>query len=69
VSGFRKKVKGWSANVDANLRRKKDRLKVEYTRLDILMESRPLSYQERDKMIQVDKELNTIWSIEEIKAR
>jgi hypothetical protein len=48
---------------------KKDRLKVEYTRLDILMESRPLSYQERDKMIQVDKELNTIWSIEEIKAR
>jgi hypothetical protein len=42
---------------------------AEHARLDILMESRILSGQEKEKLVQVNKELNTIWSLEEIKAR
>jgi hypothetical protein len=36
---FRKKVKCWSANVEANLRRKKDKLWSKYEELDIRVES------------------------------
>jgi GTP-dependent phosphoenolpyruvate carboxykinase len=51
VRKFRRKVRGWSANVEASLRRKKDRLSAEYARLDILMESRTLSSHKKEKMV------------------
>jgi hypothetical protein len=66
---FRRKVKGWSANVESKLRRKKDWLSAEYAKLDIMAESKELTSQEREKMAQINCELNEVWSMEETKAR
>jgi hypothetical protein len=66
---LRKKVKGWSVNVEAENRRKKGELSAEYESLDIRSESNPLSSQERERLKEVGIELNKIWSMEETKAR
>jgi hypothetical protein len=64
---FRRKIKGWSANIEAKNRRIKDRLSVEYNNLDIISESRVLSEQERARLKEISIELNRIWEMEEIK--
>jgi hypothetical protein len=66
---LRKKVKGWSVNVEAENKRKKGELSAEYESLDIRSESNPLSSQERERLKEVGIELNKIWSMEETKAR
>jgi hypothetical protein len=66
---FRRKIKCWSANIEAENRRIKDRLSVEYNNLDIVSESRVLSEQERARLKEISIELNRIWEMEEIKAR
>jgi hypothetical protein len=64
----RKKVKGWSVNVESELRKQKDRLSAEYSRLDIMAEAGDLTNQERERLTQINCELNKVWSMEETKA-
>jgi hypothetical protein len=66
---FRKKVKGWSVNIESELRKKKDRLSAEYSRLDVMVENRSLNTQEWERLAYHNGELNRIWSMEETKAR
>jgi predicted ATP-binding protein involved in virulence len=66
---FRKKVKGWSVNIESKLRKKKDRLSAEYSRLDVMAENRSLNTQEWERLAYLNGELNRIWSMEETKAR
>jgi hypothetical protein len=69
VRVFRRKAKGWSINVEAELKKKKKALDVEYNALDIKTENSGLSRQERDKMSHVARELTKLWEKEEMKAR
>jgi hypothetical protein len=69
VRMFRRKARGWSANVEAENRRKKDKLSAEYQHLDVLSETRSLSDSERARIKEVSEELNKIWDMEETKAR
>jgi hypothetical protein len=66
---FRKKVKGWSINVEAEMKKRKMELSTEHEELDIMVETRDLSEQERDRMRIIDRELNDIWGMEEKRAR
>jgi hypothetical protein len=66
---FRKKIKGWSANVEAETRKKKKTLEEEFNRLDIKAETQDMSIQEIERRNQVVGELDRIREMEEIKAR
>jgi hypothetical protein len=65
---FRKKAKGWSINVEAELKKRKKTLDSEYNKLDIKAETRGLSQQERNRLSQVAREFTKLWEKEEIKA-
>jgi hypothetical protein len=65
---FRRKARGWSANVESELR-KKERFSREYESLDVVAENRSLSDNERDRMKFLYFELNKIWGVEEPRAR
>jgi hypothetical protein len=65
---FRKKTKGWSINVEAELKKRKKTLDSEYNKLDIKAETRGLSQQERNRLSQMAGELTKLWEKEEIKA-
>jgi hypothetical protein len=54
------KARGWSVNVEAELRRRKEKLSKEYDRLDVLSESRNLNDNERERMKNIYSELNKI---------
>jgi hypothetical protein len=60
VRCFRRKAKGWSANIEAETIRKKRGLEEEYKRLDELSAERPMNKNERDRMTEVANELNKI---------
>jgi hypothetical protein len=66
---LRKKVRGWSTNAEAEIKRRKKILSEEYEKLDVMAETRDLSNQERDRVKEVSGELNRIWEVEETKAR
>jgi hypothetical protein len=68
VRRFRRRARGWSANAEAENRRKTDKLYDEYSKFDVLSENRCLNGQENDRLKFLSEELNKIWSIEEIKA-
>jgi hypothetical protein len=40
---LRKKVRGWSKNVEAEIKKRKKELNKEYDKLDILAQARPLT--------------------------
>jgi hypothetical protein len=61
--------KGWSANLEAEIRKQKKALMEEYDTLDILAETQVLSDQERDRINFILRDLNSYWIIEETKAR
>jgi hypothetical protein len=69
VRMLRKKAKGWSINVEYNLRKQKKEISEEYNRLDILEETQALNSSVRDRKQQLARELNKMWEMEEIKAR
>jgi hypothetical protein len=69
VKYFRKLAKGWSANLEAEIRKQKKALMEEYDALDILSETQVLSDQERSRLTFIPKDLNSYWIIEETKAR
>jgi hypothetical protein len=69
VRYFRKLAKGWSANLEADIRKHKKALMEEYDALDILSETQVLSDQDRSRMTFILRDLNSYWIIEETKAR
>jgi hypothetical protein len=69
VRRFRRKAKGWSANVESTIRKRKTHLVMECDRLDKITEDRNMTTQEREMLSQMQKELNDIWFMEETKAR
>jgi len=66
---FRKKVKGWAININANIRKQKQLLLKEFEVLDILQEERILTDMEKEKMKSIEGELEAIWRLEEMKAK
>jgi hypothetical protein len=66
---FRKKAKGWSANLELEIRRQKKKLENEYDKLDRKVDFRDLTKKEKDRHEQVAKEINTILEMKEIKAK
>ena len=69
VRRFRKFSKGWSKNVEADIRKKKNALTEEYDELDIKSETACLSDVENARMKSILLELQFIWIKEETKAR
>jgi len=65
---LRKKVKDWAINVNASLRKIKKELLEEFQNLDC-PERRGLNLVERGRLDEINKELEAIWRMEEIKAR
>jgi hypothetical protein len=66
---FCRKVKGWSVNIESANRKMKDKLNIEFKKLDIDSKTRSLSERERESLDQIRKELEGIWTMEENKAR
>jgi hypothetical protein len=66
---LRKKVKGWSKNIDAEMRRKKYSIMSEMDLIDLIAESQALSDQQRERKKCLCSKLEFIWKLEEIKAR
>ena len=66
---LRKKVKGWAININADIKRKKKELLEEFDSLDTKYESGSLLPGEKMKMDDIMRDLEKIWSLEEIKAR
>jgi hypothetical protein len=52
-------AKGWSANLEAKIRKQKIALLEEYDTLDILAETKVLSDQERDRLNFILRDLNS----------
>jgi hypothetical protein len=69
VRNFRSSAKGWSANIDAEIRKKKKSLMEEYDELDVKAETHELSEDEAGRFKQILAELSSFWIIEEIKAK
>jgi hypothetical protein len=66
---FWRLAKGWSANIDAEIRKHKKDLMQKYDLLDIKAELHSLSGIESDRLEAILRELNNYWVIEEIKAK
>jgi hypothetical protein len=69
VRCFRSSAKGWSANIDAEIRKKKKSLMEKYDILDIKAETQELLAGEADRFKQILAKLSSFWLIEEIKAK
>jgi len=65
----RKKVKGWALNINAQVRKQKLELFKEYDLLDLKYENSITTEMERQRMKEIVKDLESIWKLEEIKAR
>ena len=65
----RKKVKGWALNINAQVRKQKLELLKEYDLLDLKYENFVITEMERQRMKEIVKDLESIWKLEEIKAR
>lgn len=69
VRCFRRLARGWSANLEAYLRKHKKTLMEEYDRIDIQTETSGLTKVNRDRMKVILAELSDIWCKEETRAR
>jgi hypothetical protein len=69
IRNFRRIVRGWAANVVIEVNSHKQVVSAEYNWLDIEFENRVLEDGEKNRMKQLAKELESIWALEEIKAR
>lgn len=64
---FRKKVKGWSINIDAAIKKKKRKdLLTEFDILDVFSEQNLVSKEDLNRMKEIQDELRDIWKKEEI---
>lgn len=62
-------VRGWAANEIANLNKTKSVLTEKFSSFENLAEVRELNVDELREFREVEKELEKIWALEEIKAR
>jgi hypothetical protein len=62
-------VRGWAANEVAVLNKTKAVLVDKFSKLDSLSEFRELDSEELQELRDVEKELEQIWTLEEIKAK
>jgi len=69
VRTLRRMVRGWAANEVAVLNKTKTSLMDKFSSLERLAESRELSVEETKLIRLIEKELDHIWALEEIKAR
>ena len=69
IRRFRRTTKGWNSNEEANLRRYKRLLLLEFDSLDIKAETSDLFEAETNRLNFVHGELKKIWLQEEIKAK
>jgi hypothetical protein len=60
IRNLRKGLKGWSINLEAEQKKKKQHLVAEYDLLDVLSESHPLSPVSKDRMKSISSELTEI---------
>ncbi|XP_066365111.1 uncharacterized protein [Miscanthus floridulus] len=66
---LRKKVKGWSINIDAAIKKQKREVLKEFENLDLKYEVGLLLPGERNRMDLIVQDIESIWNLEEIKAR
>jgi hypothetical protein len=66
---LRKKIKGWSKNIKAELKTKKKDTITKLDSLDQTSKYQQLSPQERQDRKELKETLEKIWAMEEIKAR
>jgi hypothetical protein len=66
---LRKKIKGWSKNIKAELKTKKKDTITKLDSLDQTSKYQQLSPQERQDWKELKETLEKIWAMEEIKAR
>lgn len=69
IRSLRKFLKGWSANIEAAQKKRKQALIAEHDCLDTMSEPVMLSTQEQDRLKVIRKELNEIWRNEKLKAK
>ena len=69
VRRFRRLSKGWSRNIESELRRLKSALMSEYDVLDLKAEAEELTDLEHARMKEISKEMQMLWLKEETKAR
>jgi hypothetical protein len=65
---LRKVIRGWAANVVAELNREKQTVAGEFNGLDMEAEQRPLD-DDLNKMKSLARDFDRIWALEEIKIR
>lgn len=63
------KIKGQAININADIKKRKSKLLKEFDTLDLRYEAGLLLPGEKMKMDDIIKDLENIWSLEEIKAR
>lgn len=66
---LRKSIRGWAANVVAEMNRHKSQISEEFNKLDLEAETRILSDGEKERMRALSIEINRFWALEEIKLR
>jgi hypothetical protein len=69
MRNLRKKIKGWSCNIDAEMRRTKETMLIELDGLDKATEHQQLNAQELNIRKPLRNKMDKFWRIEEIKAR
>jgi asparagine synthetase A len=69
IMNFHMLVRGWAANVIAELNKHKQIVAVEYNLLDLEAENRNLDEGEQARMKNLARELDKLCFLEEIKAR
>jgi hypothetical protein len=69
VRTVRRLVRGWADNVVAGLNRHKQTIVAEYNMLDMESENRSLDEEEKDRLKYLTRDLEHIWTLEEIRAR
>jgi hypothetical protein len=69
IRRFRKTSKGWSRNIEADLRKLKKDMMEEFDLLDIKSESETLSDAELARLKEINLEMQKLWLKEETKAK
>jgi hypothetical protein len=68
IRNLRRVVRGWANNIVVELNKHKQAVVAEYNWLDEEEESRSLSAEKKNRMKTLTRELEHIWSLEEIRA-
>lgn len=63
IRNLRKKIKGWSINVEAAIRKKKYEKLEEFDVLDKMQESQCVSQVQNVRLEELSRELNAIWEL------